>query len=443
MHIELPPYIEYAIDTLRQNGFDAYAVGGCVRDSILGAIPKDWDIATGATPPEICEVFAGYKTLLHGVKYGTVAVLFGDVSVDITTFRADGAYTDNRRPDEVRFTRNLRDDLMRRDFTINALAYSHDSGIVDCFSGRTDMAQKIIRCVGIPEERFGEDALRILRALRFASVLSFCVEERTASAIHYLKHSLKNIASERVCAELSGILSGNGNSAAAVLTEFSDVIRVLIPELSGAAGDWGFIARAIAQSPQDLALRLALLLREASGGAGAGDIVCGILRRLRFKNEIIDDVTALVQNQDADICGGSVAIKRLLNRLGEKRLKLLLQMRRLIIISLTSEDQMAFRLPEDPTSSQLHEAQTAPGLSRDIDAAECMISGIIKRGECYSLNHLEINGRDLMAIGFKPGKQLGTALNILLEQVMAQDSLNERDTLTHLAESLLKTGAKQ
>jgi len=414
MRIETPHYIEYAIEKLGGRGYEAYIVGGCVRDSLLGLTPKDWDIATSAAPDEVMSVFCDHKLLTHGSKYGTVAVILDDKSVEITTYRTDGAYSDNRRPDNVVFTKSLRDDLSRRDFTINALAYRRDAGLIDYFGGRADLENGVIRCVGNARERFAEDALRILRALRMASRLSFSIDGDTAFAARDLRKSLANIARERICAELSGILVGSGAGAAEILNDFYDVITVFIPELETTAACMPRIARSIACSPPDLTLRLALLLR-ATGACAAGSA----LRRLRFGNVIIDNALDLIKHEGAPV-NGSAAIKRLLNKLGEDQINRFFDMRRSII-----------------ESGECGEAEKPRLLRGANDAAE-RANAIIACGECYSLKDLAVNGDDLLELGFKPGKPLGRAIDSLLEAVIEGRRPNEKPALLDMARGLNK-----
>ena len=404
----MPPYIGQAIEQLHINGFEAYIVGGCVRDALLGAAPKDWDITTNAVPDEINDVFSDRKRLSHGEKYGTVTVLFGDAPVEITAYRNDGAYTDNRRPDSVSFTRSLREDLSRRDFTINALAYGHDIDVIDFFGGVGDIRDKIIRCVGDAGERFREDALRILRALRFSARLGFAVEAETASSIHNLCCGLKNISFERVCAELSGILTGGGESVAAVFTDFTDVLFVPVPELNRRLPEWENIVRSIRCSPPDLTLRLILLLRGVDGARI-------ILRRLRFKNEIVNDAAETLAFIDACAPSGAAAVKRMLNKSGERRLRLYLSARRAIESSSGADETIAkLRLEA-------------------INAAERLTDDIIIANDCYSLKDLKIDGDDLLEMGYMSGKPLGIILDALLGQVIDGALPNERPVLMEYA----------
>ena len=515
MQIEMPLYVENAIDALRENGYDAYIVGGCVRDVLMGGEPKDWDITTDALPEQISQVFSDYRQLLHGEKYGTVTILFGDMPVEITTYRTDGEYSDNRRPDSVRFTRILRDDLSRRDFTINALAYSRESGLVDCFGGARDLADGMIRCVGDARERFGEDALRILRALRFAARLSFKIEAQTAFAIHLLKDSLKNISYERINAELSGILLGAADGVAAVLSEYHDVMLVVIPELRGR---WDITVRAVTIAPPDLTLRLALLLcgpacsyygidsRRLKAGAdvecdsdarslgvrnldsrrlGAGadgdaesdarslsvrdldsrrleaDAFPGpddlyktnycslaltardILKRLRFKNETIDNVSAIINYINADTVSDDHMVKLLIGKIGEHNVKKLLAAQITLayasryINEIVNEKSRQRGCASVSGPADVPVCAAAESFYKNLEAADRRVSDIVERGECCSLRDLKIDGRDLTALGFIPGKTSGRALWELLVSVVKGECPNERGALMRFAENIL------
>jgi tRNA nucleotidyltransferase (CCA-adding enzyme) len=458
----MPGCVERAVERLGALGHEAYIVGGCVRDSLLGRAPKDWDVTTDAPPERIAEAFGDYRCLSHAEKYGTVTVVFDEMPVEITTYRIDGGYSDNRRPDTVAYTASLREDLRRRDFTINALAYRHDAGVVDYFGGRRDLADGLIRCVGDARERFGEDALRILRALRFASRYDFCIEEGAAAAIHALCRTLGGIAQERVCAELTGILTGN--DAGGLFAEYPDVLCLCVPELRK-AWEGGRLARALAavrRAPPELAVRLALLLREAvsaeaaaaknaaftentvtaeNGGpaedADTAENAAQILRRLRFDGGLIDTVKALLRNFDAPIPTDAPAVKRRLNRLGEGRFLLLLAVRR---ASVDPDGAACGAAQSDPASgpAQSGGAELSPAerLAK-IDRAAALVSEILARGDCFSLKGLKVNGEKLKALGYAPGRKLGAALETLLESVIAGGCPNEEQALAAMAERLL------
>ncbi|MBP9988859.1 MAG: hypothetical protein KBT46_05100, partial [Ruminococcus sp.] len=234
MKTNCPDFINTAFKLLEESGFEAYAVGGCIRDSIMNKSPNDWDMTTSAKPEQIISVFSDYRTIPTGINHGTVTVLFDKNPVEITTMRIDGKYTDNRRPEKVFYTDKIEEDLSRRDFTVNAIAYNPRLGIIDPFKGCRDIKNKIITCVGNPDRRFNEDALRIIRALRFASTLSFEIEKNTADSIVKNKHLLNNIANERIRVELIKLLCGD--NAEKILLDYKDIIFLIIPELSQTYG---------------------------------------------------------------------------------------------------------------------------------------------------------------------------------------------------------------
>ena len=230
MVIKIPPQVNRAIEILQNNGHSAYVVGGAVRDMLMGKTAHDWDITTSALPEETLESFSEFRTIETGLKHGTVTVIVDGMSLEITTFRIEGGYSDNRHPDKVDFTDRVEDDLSRRDFTVNSIAYSPQKGFADPFDGQTDIEKKIIRCVGNPDKRFGEDALRILRALRFSAVLGFEIEKDTAESIRRNYKLLSNISVERIFVEISKLLCGK--DAGKILREFEDVIFFILPEIS-------------------------------------------------------------------------------------------------------------------------------------------------------------------------------------------------------------------
>ena len=271
MSISLPRDVNTIITRLEGAGFEAFCVGGAVRDSLMGIVPGDWDVTTSATPEEIKKVFSDYKTIDTGIAHGTVTVLCDKTPYEVTTYRIDGEYSDNRRPESVSFTRNLEDDLSRRDFTINAIAYHPTKGIVDLFHGQDDIYNSIIRTVGNAHTRFNEDGLRIMRALRFSAVLGFTIEEETRKAIHENKDLLKNISVERISVELVKLIQGK--NAFNVLMEYSDVFSVIIPEIAPAVSFtqygkkhaydvWEHICHTVDTIPQDKDLRLTMLLHD-------------------------------------------------------------------------------------------------------------------------------------------------------------------------------------
>jgi tRNA nucleotidyltransferase (CCA-adding enzyme) len=401
--INLPEYVAEAISSLRERGFEAHAVGGCVRDSLLGCIPADWDVCTSALPGQTAEVFSGRRTAETGIKHGTITVLFkgaqGENSpVEITTYRVDGTYSDNRRPDSVRFTASLRDDLKRRDFTINAMAYSHETGVVDFFCGRDDLAKKLIRCVGEPAERFGEDGLRILRALRFASRLGFQIEERTAAAIRAQKKLLSNIARERIGSEFRRLLCGA--LAGEVLLKYLDVLSEAMPGIDQIT-DIEKICRGLVRmtgESADICARLGLLLAGYPGDGKA------MLEGLRLPNDIIEKSLQVAHFVDREISPHAGRLKRLLNKVGPE------QAQRIIAVK--------------------------KALGEDMGPQESALSHIISEKQCFRLADLDISGHDMLALGHPPGKGIGRTLSALLEMVMDGELENKRRALIEKAKEI-------
>lgn len=449
-HIHIAEGAKTLLQQLNAAGYAAYAVGGCVRDSLLGQQPKDWDICTSALPEEILEVFSELRCIPTGLAYGTVTVLLEDESFEVTTFRKELGYTDSRHPDGVRFLRSLQEDLARRDFTINAMAADHDGRITDCFGGRADLKKGIIRCVGVAEERFTEDALRMLRALRFASRLNFSIEAQTAEAIHRQKERLLCVAAERLRKELSGLLCGK--AAAQILRRFSDVIFLLIPELKDskdfcqynyhhALDVWEHSLLTLESIPPEEPLRLAALLHDVGkpscfhfdkvlvghfyGHAKLGSAYAQrILRRLRYDNDTVQTVCTLIRCHDTPLMpraseesNRAKMLRRLLGKLGEKQLLQLLELKR------------ADRLGKGNVDPVQAEQQF-----REI---RVLLDQILQEELCVRQNQLAINGRDLIALGMLPGPEIGKLLQLLLDAVIEGNLPNERERLVAYAQNLL------
>lgn len=442
--IFLPPKTAAVLRRLSSAGFSAYAVGGCVRDSLLGAAPQDWDICTNATPQEIIACFSEERTILTGVRYGTVTVLSEGEAFEVTTFRAEGSYSDSRHPDEVRFLSSLRGDLARRDFTVNAMAADADGAVIDCFGGAEDLQNGVIRCVGVSEERFTEDALRIMRALRFAAKLGFSVAEETAVAIHAQRERLRSVAPERLRKELKGLLCGK--NAAAVLAEFSDVLCVILPELAPCIGFrqynphhafdvWKHTLGALQASEPQEALRLAVLLHDIGKpavfsfdknliGHFYGHAVVSaamaeaILRRLHYDNATSKLVTTLVGGHDFALRPiDERRMRRLLARYGEDTVRLLLRLRR------------ADRLGKGTEKEEAIETMT--------QQAEALFACVLREEQCLSLRTLKIGGDDILAMGVPRGKRVGALLQQLLDAVLDGKLANERNALVNYAQALL------
>ncbi len=395
MNISIPENVMTALTILDENGYSAYAVGGCVRDSLLGKAPYDWDICTSATPEQTTECFTGYRVIPTGVKHGTITVII-EQPLEITTFRIDGDYLDNRRPSEVSFTHNLKDDLCRRDFTVNAMALDKSCNLTDLYGGREDLERRLIRCVGNAHNRFDEDALRIMRALRFAATLGFEIEAETAKAIHEKKYLLKKIAAERIQKEFSKLLTGN---CADILKEFADVVKVFLPEADLSEQT----AELIEYAPADPALRLALLLTILNP-----DKAEEALRTLRFDNRTVRDVSLMLGAKDLVVSHERPQVKRLINRYGLTDLKTVLD----------------FLLYSKIITSDLHSTV----LHTAID--------IIKNGECCTLSALAINGSDISSLGIFKQNQIGKILFTLLEKVMDGETENKKKALLKLAKEL-------
>lgn len=432
--IKIPDYVTAVLTCLQNNGFEAYVVGGCVRDSLMGITPHDWDVTTSALPHQTMAVLKHFNLIETGLKHGTVTAVVNHHPVEITTFRIDGAYTDNRHPDEVCFTRNLKEDLSRRDFTVNALAYNPQSGLVDYFDGLSDIKNKVIRCVGEPDKRFGEDALRILRSLRFASVLGFCIEEQTAQSLVTNRFLLQHIAAERIAAELCKLLCGK--QALNILLDFSSVITEIIPELKASIGFeqrnpyhiytvYEHIARSVDAIPPTIPLRLAMLLHDIAKPACCTEDADGrrhfyshqkvgtemarvILNRLRIDTHTISQVCILVKYHDMDLEPSEKCVTRQLNRFGEEVFRELLLVKR---------------------ADNAAQSEYAQSHTKMLDELELVLEKVLEQGKCFSLKSLAVNGSDLIAAGVPQGVQIGETLRHLLALVMDGECENKKDEL--------------
>ena len=434
-NIQIPHGANSIIQDLRKAGFDAYVVGGCVRDSLLDLEPKDWDICTSATPLEMKAFFAerNIKTIDTGLQHGTIMVNLGDSEqYEVTTFRIDGIYSDSRHPDSVEFVKNMELDLARRDFTVNAMAYDGER-IIDPFHGQDDLNRRIISCVGNPDDRFGEDALRILRAMRFASTYGFAIEEKTSQAIHRNKEKLLNIAAERIQTELCKMLCGRG--VLQILLEYSDVISVIIPEMSPCIGFdqnnkyheytvYDHICHAVENCGlNDIVIKLSLFLHDIgkpccyttdeNGGHFYGhgvysrDLAEKALGRLRFDNKTKHDVLELVLFHDAVIEPTPKTVRRWLNKIGE------LQFSRLIEIRMA--DILAHK--EGTQQSRIERCVSLAAIAYEI----------VEQNQCFSLKDLEISGKDVMELlNITEGKRVGFVLNKVLDAVIDGSLENER-----------------
>lgn len=425
---------------MEQNGYDAFCVGGCIRDSLLGLSPKDWDIASSALPEECMRIFGDFSVIPTGIKHGTVTVIADTHPLEITTFRIDGAYLENRRPKEVSFTKDIEEDLSRRDFTINAIAYNKKTGFIDPFGGISDLQNRLIRTVGNAEKRFSEDSLRILRCVRFSSQLGFTIDISTRKAAEDLSHLLSSISKERIASELSKILCGD--FAETALRENSDIIFVILPELKPMFlcaqenpyhiyGVWEHSLNALGASPKNLPIRLALLFHDSGkpsvktygndgiahfyGHAKASTgIADAALKRLKYPLHIQKLVHLLIQYHDYPLPMKNIKIKRLLQEMGGDDFFSLMEVYK-ADISAQSPNLAPSRLPI---------------LKQTCNYAE----NLIKNDECLSLKQLAINGDDLIYLGCPCGNNIGEILNELLELVLLEQIPNKRERLLTVAE---------
>lgn len=443
-NIDIPDGANLLIHTLQDNGHSAYVVGGCVRDSILGREPHDWDICTSATPEQMLEVFKGRRVIETGLQHGTITVVVDKIPYEITTYRIDGDYSDNRRPDSVTFTDNLIEDLKRRDFTINAMAYNDTQGLVDPFGGTDDIKYGKIQCVGSAKDRFNEDALRILRAIRFASQLEFSIEPETDWQIHQLYKNLENISVERINSEFCKIASFDNFCVELLL--YKDVFSLFIPELKDMIdfpqnNPWhiydvfNHTVHAVAEcESKDLITRLAVFfhdfgklhsyqdgedgIRHFKGHAKvSAEMTDNIMKRLRFDNDTRNKVVELVQYHDATFSAGKKYVKKWLNKIGEEQFRRLLKLKE-----------------ADNKAQNLERSNERIGELYEI---ESLIDEVLKEQECFSLKDLAVKGKDLINIGYKPGRALGAALRGLLDCVISEEVENNKVELLKLASKWL------
>lgn len=441
MDIYVPENVLKLIEGLEKGGYEAYIVGGCVRDSILGKEPEDYDVTTSASPEEVKECLSEYHIIDTGIKHGTVTVVADDDYVEVTTFRIDGEYKDHRRPESVEFSRNLRDDLSRRDFTINAMAYNPKTGLVDEFNGQKDLFRRRIKCVGNPDKRFNEDALRILRAMRFSSRLGFDIDRETSDAIHRNKALLADVASERIAKELNGIVTGR--SPENILVEYSDVINVFIPEIKSCIGFeqrsryhlydvWTHTAVAVEHSRDDLEVRLALLFHDIAKpeccrydeeGCGhfpghekaSAEIAEVILKRLHYSNETIKCVTELIRYHYATPVDDKKVVKKLLSSIGSQYFFKLVE-----VMKGDSRAKQSFCFER---------VQILENMAKKADE-------IISAKECISISQLAVNGVDIAELG-ADGRQIGMVLEKLLELVIEGKCENIKSELCEKAKGVI------
>lgn len=435
MFIELPKNVHKIIETLEQAGFEAYAVGGCVRDSVLGRIPNDWDITTSAKPEEIKKTFK--RTFDTGIKHGTVSVLFGNDIYEVTTYRIDGEYEDSRHPKDVTFTSDLKEDLLRRDFTINAMAYNPEKGLVDMYGGMEDVEKKVIRCVGNPHERFSEDALRILRAVRFAAQLDYTIDKETQDAIKELAPTLSKISAERIQAELTKILLSDHPEYLRLAYELK-ITKVILPEFDDCMAceqhnphhflSVGEHTLMVMQNVKpDKNLRYAALFHDfgkvrtkTTDKLGidhfkghpleSEKIAREIFKRLKFDNDTTRKVCLLIKYHDWMIGASPKNIRRLINQIGEECFP--------EMFDLNKADLIA--------QSRTFKAKEKRELFERFEAA---YKSVMDKKECVSLKTLKVNGSDVIRECGAEGSKVGAILKELLDIVLDDPSKNDREYL--------------
>ncbi|MGN1480677.1 CCA tRNA nucleotidyltransferase [Porcipelethomonas sp.] len=429
----IPDYIYDILNHLEKNGFEAYIVGGCVRDFFLSKTPHDFDITTNALPEEIKKCLDEYSKTDYGEKHGTVAVIAGGHSVEITTYRIDGKYTDSRHPDNVFFTSSLNEDLKRRDFTINSMAVNKEGILTDPFNGKNDLGNGIIRTVGNAHDRFSEDALRILRAIRFSSQLGFRIENETSMAVHSLKYLIKNISMERIREEFIKIVTGKNSEK--VLREYADVIAVFIPEIKASFGFrqyspyhkydvWEHTIHAVSAAAEIKKVKIAMFFHDISkpecfkmdengrghfkGHAQKSALkAVEILKRLKFSHNDINDIVYIISHH-SDELNTKAEIKMLLNQIGEENFFNLLDVQR--ADSMSKQDFCRERL-------------------KKTDVQEKTAIKIIENKECYRLKDLAVNGNDLIKLGLK-NEQIGLMLNKVLNEIINEKLENSKEFIT-------------
>ncbi len=438
--INIPQKCKIIFDILETNGYECFAVGGCVRDSLMGKDPVDWDFTTNASPDDILRCFSDFKTIEVGKQYGTIAVVINNETFEITTYRVDGVYSDSRHPDSVSFSSSIADDLSRRDFTINSMAYSSSCGLVDPYGGLEDINNGIIRCTGEPKRRFYEDALRILRALRFSSRYNFKIETHTKDSIFECKESLKLVHPNRLRKEFTGILEGNPRT---ILLEYRDVLAVIIPEIKPmfdlaqnnphhCYDVWEHTAVALSHTLSEDVLRLAVFFHDigkpyvkTTDDKGVDHfkkhqiystkIAKQVLGRFCFPKSIVSDVCTLVLYHDERFRNLTVDIKRVLGKVTERLFNDLLLVSYADIMAQSDyqrEEKLIYR------ETVLSEARR-----------------ILSDNECYSLSQLALDGNDLISLGYK-GKDIGVILNTLLRMVIKGTAENTKESLTKSIKSV-------
>lgn len=429
--MNIPDDVKFIISVLNKNGFSSYAVGGCIRDMLMDRTPDDWDITTNALPEEIKACFIGFNVIETGIKHGTLTVIINKTPYEITTYRLDGEYHDNRRPSSVQFTDNINNDLSRRDFTVNSIAFNPQKGIIDIFGGENDIKNKLIRCVGNPNIRFNEDALRIMRALRFAAVLDFEIENETSNAIQKNKHLLKNISAERISAEFSKLI--RGKNALKILDKYRFTIAEFIPEIIPMFDFkqntpyhiydvWKHTLHAVENADNEI--KLTMFFHDISkpqcytcdeNGIGhfygheqiSAETAKNILKRLKYDNNAIENIYDIIYFHDYDLSFDNKSIKNLLKKVGYKKFKLILKAKK--------ADDSA----KNPKFNRIEL----------YNLIENELENIINSNECFSLKQLAVNGNTLISLGVKEGCIFKIILNDLLDKIIEGTLANNENDL--------------
>ena len=441
--MNLPADVQNIINVLESNGHEAYAVGGCVRDCILGKNPHDWDITTSALPEQVKALFE--RTFDTGIEHGTVTVLMHGIGYEVTTYRVDGKYEDGRHPKEVTFTASLEEDLKRRDFTINAMAYNDTNGLVDLFGGKADLEAGIIRAVGNPIERFTEDALRMLRALRFSAQLGFEIEQDTYEAIKTLAPTLEKISAERIQVEMVKLVtSAHPERIRDVYA--TGLTKIFFPEFDTmmecdqvnkhhmySVGEHTIVSMGLA--PEDKVIRLTMMLHDVAkpvckttdeNGQNhfkthpvkGADMARTVLRRLKFDNDTTDKVCNLVKNHDDRPEINHRNVRRMIIRVGQENF----------------QDLLAVKRADTLAQSAYHRKEKL----EYIDELERVFNEVVAAGDCLRIKDLQINGKDLIAMGVPQGQRIGEVLSTIFDSVVENPELNQRETLLNMAKSMIK-----
>lgn len=442
--MQIPEHVQFLLEQLTARGHEAYAVGGCVRDTLLGRVPGDWDICTSALPEQVEACFSDLRVIETGLKHGTVTVLLEGTPYEITTFRQDGDYLNHRRPAQVAFVKSLREDLVRRDFTVNAMAAGLGGELIDLFGGQADLKEQCLRCVGDPDKRFQEDALRILRGLRFASQLGFSIEPETSAAMERNCGLLRCVSGERVYVELTKLLTGE--HAAEVLSRYGNILLPVLPEIGPAMGFlqknpchdrdvWDHTVRAIELSVPDQIVRWTLLLHDLGKpdtftvddkGIGhfhghpkrSAELAEQILSRLHVDNATRETVCELVLQHDAGAPVTRKVVRRWISRFGGERLRLLMQVK--------IADCLAHA--KTPRTEQRY---------RDTMEFSALVEQVLREESCFSVADLKIGGQEVLSCGAEKGPRVGEILKQLLFEVLEEQCENSRDALIKRTREIL------